>query len=190
MNQLIELQNEMNTKTKELLKNKEVFLTIKDYPNYAVSNLGRVKNLKKKQILKPSTDDKGYHAVGLSINGIVKTQKVHRLVANTFLSNIEKKPCVDHIDGDKSNNDLQNLRFATIMENNRNRRKQQKQSSSKYKGLYYCTTRNKYRVLIRIDRKLIHVGYFNNEEEAAEVYNQKARELFGEFANINIIINV
>ncbi len=190
MNQLIELQNEINNRTKELLKKKEVFLTIKDHPKYAVSNLGRVKNLKTERILKPNLSGDGYHAVSLCIDGIAQTMKIHQLVANAFLLNIENKRHVDHIDHNELNNNLQNLRFATIPENNRNRRKQQKPSSSKYKGVSLLKATKKYQVRISLNGKQMSLGLFDTEEEGAHAYNQKALEHFGEYANINIIIDV
>ena len=78
---------------------------------YFVSNYGRVKG-KRKPFLKPS-DSNGYYVV--SING--KQKKVHRLVVETFISEISKGYCVNHIDGDKKNNFLENLEIVTFKEN-------------------------------------------------------------------------
>ena len=88
---------------------------------YQVSNLGKVKSLNylhtgKEQILKPGKNN-GYLAVVLCKNGKVKTFKIHRLVATTFISNPLNKPCVNHIDCNPQNNNVDNLEWVTQREN-------------------------------------------------------------------------
>ena len=65
-------------------------------------------------------DRDGYYHVCLSKEGKRCYPTVHRLIAKTFISNPDNKPCVDHIDGDKLNNIAENLRWCTVAENNRN----------------------------------------------------------------------
>ena len=91
---------------------------------------------------------------------------------------------VDHIDHDGLNNCKSNLRIATLSENRRNSRKA-KDTSSKYKGVSWHKNNKKWEVKIGFNYKKIHIGYFNNIKEAAEAYNKKAKELFGEFAYLN-----
>lgn len=96
--------------------NKEIWKTIKDFPNYEVSTHGRVRNKKTGHILKPIPDKDGYLRVHLNTDRNVK--RVNRLVADAFIPNPENKPHVNHLDGIKSNNCVTNLVWATIKENN------------------------------------------------------------------------
>lgn len=110
----------------------EVWKDIEGYEGwYQVSNLGRVKRLKKvhcnhgktniverEHILTPSEDRKGYLVVILSNGGKERKHiKVHRLVANAFIENNEDKPQIDHINRNKKDNRAENLRWVTNSEN-------------------------------------------------------------------------
>lgn len=98
---------------------KEIWKDIEGYEGlYQVSNLGRVKsNLRKGRILKPSTTHDGYYNLTLSKNGQLKTYRVHRLVCSAFISNPLNKSEVNHIDGNKKNNSIENLEWCTRSEN-------------------------------------------------------------------------
>ena len=101
----------------------EEWRDIKGYEGlYQVSNLGRVKSFKynKVKILSPSKNNHGYLSVVLCKDGICKNAKVHRLVANACIPNLDDKPYVDHIDTDRTNNNVSNLRWVTAKENNDN----------------------------------------------------------------------
>lgn len=75
------------------------------------------KNTGREAILRPATDKKGYKRVALMKDGKLSTHKVHRLVAINFIPNPSSKPQVNHKDGDKSNNHVDNLEWATNAEN-------------------------------------------------------------------------
>ena len=78
---------------------------------------------------------------------------VHRLVAHDFLENPDNKQLVDHIDGNRQNNQVTNLRYATISENNRNRLKSIKSTTSRYKGVYWSKENSKWRARIEVNGK-------------------------------------
>lgn len=84
---------------------------------YQVSNLGRVKSLIANKLLRPSDNGNGYLVVGLSKNCDRRQHTVHRLVAKSFLPNKYGLPQVNHIDGDKSNNCIENLEWCNNSHN-------------------------------------------------------------------------
>ncbi len=90
---------------------------------------------------------------------------------------------IDHIDHDCLNNQRANLRVCTQAQNNANRRKTR--GSSQFKGVYWYASRNKWRANIRVDRQTKHLGYFDDEEDAARAYNEEALKQFREFALLN-----
>ena len=101
----------------------EIWKDIDGYEGlYQVSNRGRVKALNfarsgKEGIVKQQTNHNGYNVVYLSRNDERKKFSVHRLVALTFIPNIENKPCVDHINTIRDDNRVENLRWVTHKEN-------------------------------------------------------------------------
>lgn len=116
------------------MQQREIWRNIEGFNGaYKVSNMGRVKSLmrrysrngkifkiKGKGILKNHINKRGYNYVSLSKREKHKKYKVHRLVANAFIPNPGNKPFIDHIDGNKTNNNVNNLRWCTSKENNNN----------------------------------------------------------------------
>ena len=99
----------------------EIFKDIKGYPDYQVSDQGRVWNAKTQRMLKPSIRPNGYFQVNMvAANGLRKKEYIHRLVALTFIENPDNKPQIDHIDRDRGNNTVNNLRWVSSSENQRN----------------------------------------------------------------------
>lgn len=94
---------------------------------------------------------------------------------------------VDHIDRNPENDRIENLRAATYSQNSKNT-SSKKGSTSRYLGVYYSKDRNKKWVArITINKKCIHIGSFNSENEAAMAWNEAAIINYGEFANLNTI---
>jgi hypothetical protein len=84
---------------------------------YEVSNEGDVRNSETGLVLKNNTDKYGYHTVTLWLDKVPKTLKVHRLVATCFIENPDNKEQVNHKDGNKKNNFVNNLEWSTPIEN-------------------------------------------------------------------------
>ena len=120
----------------------------------------------------------------LSKNGKPKIHYIHKLVAREWVPNPEEKRCVDHRDGDRTNNHFENLRYATHSESGRNK-KRRKDGSSLYNGVSWDKRSGKWVVRIRVDGVYKYLGLFEVEREAAEVYNTAAIEHFGVFARLN-----
>lgn len=103
-----------------------------NYPNYLVSSLGRVMatrrvikrrglHVLRDKILKPIPNRSGYLCVGLGPKLCRKREYIHRLVAQAFIPNPSQKPQVNHKDGDKTNNCIENLEWVTASENQKHR---------------------------------------------------------------------
>jgi hypothetical protein len=95
----------------------ETFVKIEGFENYEVSNLGKVRNIKSGRILKPYLNQSGYLRHHLYGHDKQKELFLHRIIAIAFIDNPEEKPCVNHIDENKLNNDLSNLEWCTVREN-------------------------------------------------------------------------
>lgn len=98
---------------------KEEFREIEGFPNYEISNTGRVRNKKNGNDKVPGTDLNGYFKVDLYRNSKRTTRKIHRLVADAFLPKDPNRLDINHKDGNKKNNNISNLERCTKSENMR-----------------------------------------------------------------------
>ena len=88
---------------------------------------------------------------------------------------------LDHINGDASDDRIANLREATPLQNKGNTKKPITNTSG-FKGVSYCKIKKKWRAMIKIDYRSKPLGYFDNPEEAHQVYMKAAIKAWGEFA--------
>lgn len=109
---------------------------------------------------------------------------MHRLILN-----VPKNKEIDHKDGDGLNNLRSNIRICNHQENHFNSRSRIN-TSSMYKGVYWDGRRKRWRARLGIEGKMKHIGYFNDEIQAALAYNHTATIYFGEFARLNILWGV
>jgi len=165
-----------------IINNEEIYKEIKDFPNYHVSTFGNVKNIKTGRILKQRLRKDGYKDIVLHNNSKKYNKKIHRLVIESFLDNVDNKPYCDHIDNNKENNNINNLRWANTAENAQNS-KIRKNNTSSVKGVCFNKTRNKWQAQIMIDGIQIHLGYYDNLEDAKAARQNAAISAFKDFIN-------
>lgn len=132
----------------------EEFRTIEGHEKYSISNLGRVMNNKTGRFLKPSDNGRGYLHVAWRHDKKKKFFTIHRLIANAFIPKIEGKDYVDHIDNDKKNNSLENLRWCSQQENNFNR-SSSSHNTSGIKGVNFVKPSNKWEARMEVNSSRI-----------------------------------
>jgi len=125
-----------------------------------------------------SLDSKGY--VVLKLNNL--PYKMHRIIWVYHYDTISSNLQIDHIDGNKANNKIENLRLATNSQNNFNNKRAYGNSKSNILGVHWCKTKRKWVSQIRKNNKSIHLGYFVNQEDAVAVRREAELQYFGEFA--------
>lgn len=152
---------------------------------YQVSDLGNVKRLGiigcfgneiNERLLKKTKLSTGYLGVDLSKDGKRKQFCIHQLVAFAFLNHNSQgcKLVVNHIDFDKTNNNINNLEVITHRSNLSHR---EKKGTSKYTGVSWYKKLNKWQSAIQINGKVKYLGYFKTEIEASNVYQNELLKL-------------
>ena len=117
---------------------------VDNFTNYRIYSNGDVYSRNRNRFLKHYITDKGYSSVLLyRENGKRQHFKVHRLVANAFIENTHSKRCIDHMDRNKLNNDVSNLRWVTHKENNNNKG-QYKSNKSGHQHVSYDNTKKRW----------------------------------------------
>lgn len=168
----------------------EIWKDIKGYEGlYQVSNLGNVKSLQrtiirdngiilpiKEKILKQKINTVGYYCLNFYKNKIQKTVTVHQIVAESFLNHT---PCgfkfvVNHKDFNRLNNNIENLEIITQREN---ANQKHLSGTSKFVGVSFITSKNKWYSCIRINGKKKNLGLFINEYDAHLAYEKALNEL-------------
>lgn len=144
----------------------EIYKDIVGYEGlYQVSNLGNVKSFKygKQRILKPGVNKCGYLNLNLWINSFSKNFKIHRLVAKAFIENIDNKEYVNHINGIKTDNRVENLEWCTASENQLHSYKLGLKIAKKGENANNAKLTNKQVLAIRNDNRM--------QKEIAKDYN-------------------
>jgi hypothetical protein len=100
--------------------------------HYSVSSFGRVRNDKTNKYISLCLGNNGYYRCHLWNNNKQKTFLIHRLVATAFIDNPENKPQVDHINNNKNDNRIENLRWVTDKENKKNQIRNKQNINEKY----------------------------------------------------------
>lgn len=155
----------------------ETWKDIENYKgHYQISNLGRVKSIKKEQhkILSQGLCGSGYLVVALCLNSISKTKMVHRLVAESFLG-CNSDMQVNHIDENKLNNNLSNLEYVSGRVNIQ-KYYSTRVNTNKKVGATFNKATNKWRSFIRVNGKQVYLGAFVNELEAAKAYQEAIKK--------------
>jgi hypothetical protein len=144
---------------------------IEGYDNYVIFPSGNIRNILTDKLLNANNGEGFYNTVRLRKDGKAKTFKLHRLLAQAFIPNPENKPCVNHKDGNKLNNDLSNLEWCTHKENMKH---------AYDNGMLFQSEKNK-QALLESKRKIVlnlENGIFHESiKEAAETYNTNGKVL-------------
>lgn len=131
-----------------------------DYPNYKIYPDGKVWSQRNNKFLAPAINEKGYYVYNLCNEGQRKIFKIHKLVAIHYIPNPDNLNEVDHIDRDKANNNVENLRWVTRRENNHN-----KFNNNEHINIQ-LRIHGTYRVQIKHQKKFIYDKSFKILEEA------------------------
>jgi hypothetical protein len=129
----------------------------------------------------------GYFYVTLCNEEQQRNRFVHRLVATAFIPNEDALPMVDHINRNKLDNRVENLRWCTKSTNSANSRVRPG-ATSQYRGVRWSKLGKKWTARIHVRGKEIHLGCFADEKQAASAYNVAALNHFGSFAMLNDVV--
>lgn len=154
----------------------EIWKDVEGYEGlYQVSSFGRVKSFKGsvERILCGSVNKGGYSILSLYSKDKIKIKYRHKLVADAFFgkSNLQ----VNHKDGNRLNNNIENLEYVTVRDNNIHRYKAEK-TSSKYTGVSWNKEFSKWVAKFTLNSKRIFLGYFDNELDAYNAYLKALKE--------------
>ncbi len=108
--------------------------------------------------------------------------RIHRIIWCYHFGPIPSKLQIDHIDGNKTNNMIENLRLATHSQNKSNNKRAHCNSKSNILGVHWSKTKRKWVSQIRKNKKAIHLGCFVNQEDAIAARKAAELQYFGEFA--------
>lgn len=137
-------------------------VTIECAPDYKIDIEGNVYSKHSNKLLKGAIEDKGYRRLCLMVNGVRKNLYLHRLIASAFKPNPNNYQFVDHINGIRTDNRIDNLNWVNAQQNQHNMRSA--------KGYCFDNQKNKWKAYIKCDCKAKHLGFFDTEAEAHQAY--------------------
>lgn len=149
---------------------------IEDHPDYYVTTEGDVISMKygKERKLKAYPNHGGYLSVDLLTDRKRNPRFVARLIAQAFIPNPRNLPEVDHISGVKTDNRVQNLRWASVLENRQAYQKKPKGCSSIFRGVNWHMGTGKFVARIQVNGKRHALGYYDREKDAAMAFDRAA----------------
>ena len=154
--------------------NKEFAILPEPYNNYEINRLGEVFNIKTCRRMGWWLNKEGYKYITLYSNGKKQNKNIHRLLAITFIPNPYQLPIVDHINRKKLDNDIENLRWCSISENNINTDPERFKYGTP--GVTDSKCKTKFNVNLYRGGKKKWLGCYALLDEAIEVYKTGVRD--------------
>jgi hypothetical protein len=142
---------------------------INGFEDYMIDRDGNIMGARLKRLMKPQNNGDGYLNIALWKDKKPKKYLIHRLLALQFIPNPDNLPLIDHIDRDRQNNNLENLRWVTRSQNMRNK---------DCKGYHWYKRMKKWKAEYCLNGKIHHIGYYKTEQEAREAYLNATKHLF------------
>lgn len=136
----------------------EIWKSIKGYENlYEVSNIGNVRNKKNKVLKVKNINSNGYYRVELWKKNKKRNVLIHRLVAETFIPNLNNLPCINHIDMNRKNNCVSNLEWCT------------QKMNMKFASLFSDNFKQRNKIIIQYDLNGNYLNEYKNINQASEI---------------------
>ena len=144
------------------------------YQNYSINKLGELINSKTQKQLRPWSNRAGYKCFTLrnAAFQIKKNLTIHRLLGLSFIPNPHNYPCIDHIDRNKKNNNLNNLRWSSYQMNAINRTN----TNPLGRGINYSRNKKRFYVNLWRNRKKKYIGVYDTIEDAKKAYKDAVEE--------------
>jgi len=151
-------------------------IQINEFPNYLINSKGQVFSLFSNKYLIPQKNGNGYYHFSLSNNKKVKIITVHRLIAMHFIENIDNKPFINHINGIKTDNRIENLEWCTHRENCNHAYK-----TGLTKNTIIAVKKSNSKIVLDINTGI----FYNSVKEVADLYGYLPNVLRNKLNNKN-----
>lgn len=115
-----------------------------------------------------------------------QSYRAHRVIYTMHFGEIPEGMHIDHINGVRNDNRIENLRLATPTQNMRNRKSARVDSVTGVRGVYLHKKSGRFRVHFKVNGKYIHLGYFKSEKDASETAYSYRRSIFGDFSGDSV----